>query len=161
MAAKDGPRPPCAACKYQRRRCWPGCTLAPYFPAEKPKMFKNAHRLYGVCNMTRMLRRLRDDQKDDAMKSVIYESDLRQRFPVYGCLGIIRQLQEQLKRYQDELYHVNSLLAAIKLQGQSRNHQWRNQSPGRGVPKKLASQCKQECDADADVHTVDIVDDKH
>nr|CAD1818355.1 unnamed protein product [Ananas comosus var. bracteatus] len=59
MMAKGGTsRPACAACKHQRRKCTADCPLALYFPADQPKQFQNAHRLFGVSNILRILKDL-------------------------------------------------------------------------------------------------------
>ncbi|GAB4832173.1 hypothetical protein Ancab_006190 [Ancistrocladus abbreviatus] len=114
MTGKGGTIQACAACKYQRRGCSPDCALAPYFPADQPQLFQDVHRLFGVSKILRMLKQLSDDdQKDEAMKSIIYESEMRRRFPVHGCLGIIWKLKEQIKQSQEVLDHYNSLLASI------------------------------------------------
>ncbi|XP_021771870.1 LOB domain-containing protein 27-like [Chenopodium quinoa] len=115
MTIKGGTSQACAACKYQRRKCAPDCPLAPYFPADKPKMFQCAHRLYGVCNITKILKKLDSkDRKDEAMKSIIFESEMRQKYPVFGCCYAIWQLNEQLSQLQEELYYVQSWLAILK-----------------------------------------------
>ncbi|KAH7845661.1 hypothetical protein Vadar_004534 [Vaccinium darrowii] len=109
---KGGTSQACAACKYQRRRCYSECPLAPYFPGNQPKMFRNSHRLYGVSNIMKILRRMEtQEQRDEAMRSVIYESDMRERFPVHGCCGIIRHLYCQLMQAVEELQHVRAQLA--------------------------------------------------
>lgn len=105
----------CAACKYQRRKCSPNCDLAPYFPADKPEIFYKAHRLFGVSNMVKMLKTIDDEHlKDEAMKSIIFESDMRARFPATGCLGVIHMYGGMLKKSVDELDHVRNLLAYCK-----------------------------------------------
>ncbi|MCD9559201.1 hypothetical protein HAX54_017056 [Datura stramonium] len=105
MALKGGTnRSSCAACKYQRRKCTPQCVLASYFPANQPKKFQNAHRLFGVRNIMKILENLQDeDQKADAMKSIIFESDMREKFPVYGCVECISYLRQQLQITLQEL----------------------------------------------------------
>lgn len=118
MTIKGGTSQACAACKYQRRKCAPNCALAPYFPADKPKTFQNAHRLFGVCNIMKILKQLSDDQKDEAMQSIIFESDMRKKFPVLGCSYIIYNLNEQLKQAQKELHDVNSWLAMLQAKEQ-------------------------------------------
>ncbi|CAJ2665598.1 unnamed protein product [Trifolium pratense] len=105
----------CAACKYQRRKCSKDCPLAPYFPADKPKMFGNAHRLYGVSNILKILKEIDDDKKDDAMKSIIFESDIRAKFRVDGCFGVIKHYEGLLKESIKELDHVEKLLNYCKL----------------------------------------------
>ncbi|KAH7847039.1 hypothetical protein Vadar_021179 [Vaccinium darrowii] len=109
---KGGTSQACAACKYQRRRCYSECPLAPYFPGNQPKTFRNSHRLYGVSNIMKILRRMEtQEQRDEAMRSVIYESDMRERFPVHGCCGIIRHLYCPLMQAVEELQHVRAQLA--------------------------------------------------
>jgi hypothetical protein len=105
----------CAACKYQRRKCSKDCPLAPYFPADKPKMFGNAHRLYGVSNILKILKDIDDDKKDDAMKSIIFESDIRAKFRVHGCFGVIKYYEDLIKESIKELDDVESLLDYCKL----------------------------------------------
>nr|WKV35355.1 lateral organ boundaries domain protein 18 [Ipomoea batatas] len=117
MTVKGGTSPACAACKYQRRKCASDCVLAPYFPANQPKMFQNAHRLFGISNITKILKQLDDeDQKADAMKSIIFEADMRERFPVYGCVEYICYLRQQLQQTMDELHYVYTQLALCKEQ---------------------------------------------
>ncbi|XP_057766885.1 LOB domain-containing protein 6-like [Salvia miltiorrhiza] len=117
MTVKGGSTPACAACKYQRRKCSPTCPLAPYFPANQPKMFQNVHRLFGVSNVTKTLDALKTkEQREDAMRSIIYEADMRERFPVDGCSGVIAQLTHQLRLARDELDYVRATIAACREQ---------------------------------------------
>ncbi|KAK2998829.1 hypothetical protein RJ639_023900 [Escallonia herrerae] len=111
MTLKGGTNTACAACKYQRRRCNPDCALAPYFPADKPKMFENAHRLFGVKKIVKMLERLDVTQQKLAMNSIIYQANMRNRDPVYGCTGQIGQLAYQIQRCEEELHAVLTQLA--------------------------------------------------
>ncbi|KAK9735753.1 hypothetical protein RND81_04G225200 [Saponaria officinalis] len=119
MTQKGASSQACAACKYQRRRCHPDCPLAPYFPGDKPKTFQNAHKLFGVSNIMKILKHVKDDEKDEAMKSIIYEADIRQRFPVHGCSLVIFRLREQVRQCQEELHRVNSCLATLRSTQQS------------------------------------------
>lgn len=121
MTVKGGTSQACAACKYQRRRCSSECTLAPYFPANQAKTFQNAHRLFGVSNIMKILVQMETrEQRDEAMRSVIYESDMRERFPVHGCCGIIRHLYAQLVQAVEELQYVQAQLAMCGEQCHSR-----------------------------------------
>ena len=114
MTIKGGTSQACAACKYQRRRCSKDCALAPYFPADQPKMFQNAHRLFGVCNIMKILRQVHASQKDETMTSIIYESNMRARFPVHGCCGVLWQLHYQIQQVAEELRQVRTRLAMFK-----------------------------------------------
>ncbi|KAL3528295.1 hypothetical protein ACH5RR_007617 [Cinchona calisaya] len=111
MTLKGGTSQACAVCKYQRRRCTADCPLAPYFPADQPKMFQNAHRLFGVSNILKILKQLDPSQKLIAMKSIIYQANIRDKDPVYGCLGLIQRLYYQIQLAEEEIQYVYSQLA--------------------------------------------------
>nr|GMC53858.1 protein indeterminate-domain 7-like [Ipomoea batatas] len=106
----------CAACKYQRRKCASDCILAPYFPHDRQRQFLNAHKLFGVSNITKIIRHLTPPEKDEAMRTIIYESDMRAIDPVGGCYRIIRQLQRQIEQSQAELDVVLHHLAYCRAQ---------------------------------------------
>lgn len=93
----------CAACKFQRRKCASDCILAPYFPHDRTRQFQNAHKLFGVSNITKIIKNLGPLEKDEAMRTIIYQSDARAYDPVGGCFGIIRDLQRQIDLCQAEL----------------------------------------------------------
>lgn len=116
MTIKGGTSQACAACKYQRKKCSKDCPLAPFFPADQPEKFHYAHRLYGVRNIMSILKAVCAESKQDAMTSIVFESAMRARFPVHGCLGIINQLQTQLQYALEELHHVHTKLAICKQQ---------------------------------------------
>ncbi|KAK1289355.1 LOB domain-containing protein 27 [Acorus calamus] len=122
MTVKGGTSQACAACKYQRRKCSATCPLAPYFPPDNPKQFQNAHKLFGVSNILKILNRIDPSQKSEAMRSIIYESNIRDKYPVYGCLGIIMTLQFQIQQVQYECNLVNNQLENMRQQQQLHCH---------------------------------------
>ncbi|CAH9065017.1 unnamed protein product [Cuscuta epithymum] len=101
----------CAACSHQRRKCGPNCPLAPYFPACKRRDFINAHKLFGIKNLTKALASIDEEYRDDFMVSVIYEANARAADPVGGCRNTIRTLYSQLQCSIAELEAVNQELA--------------------------------------------------
>ncbi|KAG2311527.1 hypothetical protein Bca52824_023084 [Brassica carinata] len=117
MTLKGGTSGACAACKYQRRRCAADCPLAQYFPAEQPKLFQNVHRLFGVRSIVKILENLDEAQKPEAMKSIIFQSYVRDRNPIHGCLGITQQLQYMICLAEEELKAVNSQLQIYRNNG--------------------------------------------
>lgn len=105
----------CAACKYQRRKCAPDCILAPYFPHDSQRQFLNAHKLYGVSNITKIIKSLDSPAaKDVAMKSIIIQSDARAADPVGGCYRIIRDLERQIDYTTAQLNLVLQHLAIFR-----------------------------------------------
>lgn len=103
-----------------RRRCTPDCPLAPYFLPDHTKEFLNAHKLFGVSNILKIIKQLNDPaQKSEAMRSIIFESNMRDRFPVHGCVAAIHTYQLQLHHAQEELDTLNAHLAVYR----HRHHQ--------------------------------------
>ncbi|KAG8375667.1 hypothetical protein BUALT_Bualt10G0124300 [Buddleja alternifolia] len=86
----------CAACKYQRRRCAPDCPLAPYFSGDKPKDFLNAHKLFGVSNILKILKNVPIEHRGNAMRSVVFEANVRAIDPVGGCHQMILDLESKI-----------------------------------------------------------------
>ncbi|XAR51784.1 hypothetical protein NMG60_11006518 [Bertholletia excelsa] len=115
MTVKGGTSQACAACKHRRQKCRSDCPLAPYFPANNTKMFMNAHRLFGISNIMKILKQLDNkEQRDEAMKSILFESELRERFPVGGCCEYIAFLHCQWAQAIEELQCVRAQLAICK-----------------------------------------------
>ncbi|KAL0323757.1 UNVERIFIED_CONTAM: LOB domain-containing protein 22 [Sesamum calycinum] len=104
----------CAACKYQRRRCAPDCPLAPFFPADRVKEFLNAHKLFGVGNIIKILKKVPQHERQNTMRSVIFEANVRARDPVGGCHRLIREMEERLQLCNSELDLVMKKLAFYK-----------------------------------------------
>lgn len=100
---KQGAPSPCAACRLLRRRCAQDCVFAPYFPADEPTKFANVHKVFGASNVNKMLQELPVHQRGDAVSSMVYEANARVRDPVYGCVGAISSLQQQIDALQTQL----------------------------------------------------------
>ncbi|KAK7251957.1 hypothetical protein RIF29_35587 [Crotalaria pallida] len=103
IGRKQGAASPCAACKLLRRRCAQDCVFAPYFPADEPHKFANVHKVFGASNVSKMLQELPEHQRGDAVSSMVYEANARVRDPVYGCVGAISSLQQQVDVLQTQL----------------------------------------------------------
>lgn len=116
MTLKGGTSPACAACKYQRRKCSTTCKLAPYFRPDQPKTFQNAHKLFGVRNILKILKEIDPAQVPEAMKSIIYQANVRDQYPVSGCLEVMRQLYAHIQMVEEELHAVSTQLAMCKQQ---------------------------------------------
>ncbi|KAK9104840.1 hypothetical protein Scep_021684 [Stephania cephalantha] len=127
MTVKGGTSQACAACKYQRRKCSADCQLARYFPPDNPRMFQNAHKLFGVSNILRILKNLKGPkEEEEAMRTIIYESKVRDRYPVHGCYGIIVELHCKINQAELELEAVN---AQLNFYRQEQQHQMSQSSP--------------------------------
>ncbi|KAL5579488.1 hypothetical protein UlMin_011930 [Ulmus minor] len=104
----------CAACKYRRSKCAPDCVLAPYFPHHTQNQFLNAHKLFGVKNITKLIKNLQQPIKDEAIRAIIFQSNARANDPVGGCYRIICDLQRQIEYNKAELEIVLHQLAICR-----------------------------------------------
>ncbi|KAK6933312.1 Lateral organ boundaries, LOB [Dillenia turbinata] len=107
---------PCAACKILRRRCVDKCVLAPYFPPTEPLKFTIAHRVFGASNIIKFLQDIPENQRADAVSSMVYEANARIRDPVYGCVGAICQLQKQVNELQAQLAKAQAEMVNMQCQ---------------------------------------------
>ncbi|CAL0319644.1 unnamed protein product [Lupinus luteus] len=106
---------PCAACKLLRRRCAQECPFSPYFSPHEPQKFASVHKVFGASNVSKMLMEVPECQRADAANSLVYEANVRLRDPVYGCMGAISALQQQVQSLQAELNAVRSEILKYKL----------------------------------------------
>ncbi|GJU98176.1 lateral organ boundaries-like protein [Tanacetum coccineum] len=117
MASSNSYNYPCAACKFLRRKCIPGCVFAPYFPPEDPQKFMNVHKIFGASNVTKLMNDVLPHQREDVVSSLAYEAEARIRDPVNGCVGIISYLQRQIDRLQKDLDATNADLIQYSSNG--------------------------------------------
>ncbi|MFS7910862.1 putative transcription factor AS2-LOB family [Helianthus anomalus] len=110
MSSSSSYNPPCAACKFLKRKCIQGCVFAPYFPPEDPQKFMNVHKIFGASNVTKLINDVLPHQRQDVVSSLAYEAAARVRDPVYGCVGVISSLQQQVDRLQKDLDAANAEL---------------------------------------------------
>ncbi|GMY10460.1 LOB domain-containing protein 15 [Fagus crenata] len=101
---------PCAACKLLRRRCAEECPFSPYFSPHEPHKFAAVHKVFGASNVSKLLMEVPEIQRADAANSLVYEANLRLRDPVYGCMGAISALQQQIQSLQAQLEAVRNEL---------------------------------------------------
>ncbi|GAA0167463.1 hypothetical protein LIER_22391 [Lithospermum erythrorhizon] len=109
---------PCASCKLLRRRCAKDCIFAPYFPPDEPHKFAMVHKVFGASNVGKMLQELPTHQRGDAVSSLVYEANARMRDPVYGCVGAISFLQNQVSQLQMQLAVAQAEILCIQMQQQ-------------------------------------------
>ncbi|XVF89089.1 hypothetical protein PTKIN_Ptkin19aG0102600 [Pterospermum kingtungense] len=104
----------CAVCRYQRKKCTQNCPLAPFFPASNHKDFLNTRKLFGVRNITKLMENLNPQQRVIAIKSMIFEANVRAKDPVGGCYRIISELQRLIDWNRAELELVRYQLSICK-----------------------------------------------
>ncbi|KAL5974942.1 LOB domain-containing protein 12 [Asimina triloba] len=111
-----GGNSPCASCKLLRRRCAKDCIFAPFFPSDDPQKFAIVHKVFGASNISKMLQELPVHQRADAVSSLVYEASARVRDPVYGCVGAISYLQNQVSQLQMQLAVAQAEMLCIQMQ---------------------------------------------
>ncbi|XP_043695415.1 LOB domain-containing protein 19-like [Telopea speciosissima] len=107
---------PCGACKFLRRKCIKGCIFAPYFNSEQgASHFAAVHKVFGASNVSKLLLRLPVHERVDASLTISYEALARIKDPVYGCVGHIFALQQQVVNLQAELAYIQAHLSTLEL----------------------------------------------
>ncbi|VFQ85962.1 unnamed protein product [Cuscuta campestris] len=106
---------PCGACKYLRRKCVSGCIFAPYFESDQlgTSHFAAVHKVFGASNAAKMLLAVPENRRLEAVVTICYEALARARDPVYGCVGHIFSLQQQVVNLQAELAYAQARLSAL------------------------------------------------
>ncbi|CAN8295339.1 unnamed protein product [Cochlearia groenlandica] len=111
----------CASCKHQRKKCNNECILSPYFPARKTKEFQAVHKVFGVSNVQKMVRTVREEDRTKLSDSLTWEALWRQKDPVLGSYGEYRRICEELKLYKSLL--LNQPLIGWDNNTNNNNHQ--------------------------------------
>lgn len=101
--ARSRNRHACAACKHQRNKCGDNCMLGQYFPANMVEEFQAVRRIFGTSNLKKMLAGLDAQQKEEAIKSCIWEASMWQRNPAQGPLGVHRKLEQEVESLRTQL----------------------------------------------------------
>nr|GLL25532.1 LOB domain-containing protein 19-like [Ipomoea trifida] len=107
---------PCGACKFLRRKCVKGCIFAPYFESDQlgTAHFAAVHKVFGASNASKMLMAIPANRRLEAVVTLCYEALARVRDPVYGCVGHIFTLQQQVVNLQAELAYVQARLSTLQ-----------------------------------------------
>ncbi|GAQ89229.1 Lateral organ boundaries (LOB) domain-containing protein [Klebsormidium nitens] len=135
VAVRD--QPPCAACRFLRRKCTQECIFAPYFPQQEREKFVLLHKIYGAHNIGKFLSRVPVADRTNTVKSLTYEaeaspvhfhSDLAEEYlivfhflqhcrtidPVYGCVAAVALLQQQIVTLQSQLSGTRARVQALE-----------------------------------------------
>ncbi|KAJ9188436.1 hypothetical protein P3X46_003795 [Hevea brasiliensis] len=106
---------PCGACKFLRRKCLKGCIFAPYFDSDQGTAhFAAVHKVFGASNASKLLLRIPAHKRPDAVVTLCYEALARVRDPVYGCVGHLFTLQQQVVNLQAELAYIQACLSTLQ-----------------------------------------------
>nr|CAD1842557.1 unnamed protein product [Ananas comosus var. bracteatus] len=109
-----GLRQACASCKHQRKRCAEDCFLAKYFPAEKQGEFRAVQKVFGLSNLTKMLRaNATEAARQRAARTLAWEAEWRDRDPADGCFREVAALRSENRLLRD---HITALAQALTCQ---------------------------------------------
>ncbi|TKY66794.1 LOB domain-containing protein 2 [Spatholobus suberectus] len=100
--------PACAPCKHQRKKCSENCILAPYFPSNRSREFHAVHKVFGVSNITKLVKNAKEEDRRRVVDSLIWEACCRQRDPIHGPYGEYTKVYNEYKKVLDELKRFRS-----------------------------------------------------
>ncbi|PIN08984.1 hypothetical protein CDL12_18440 [Handroanthus impetiginosus] len=112
----------CATCKHQRKKCTEKCILAPFFPAEKTQEFQAVHKVFGVSNVTKIIKNLKEEDRARAIDSLVWEALSRQREPVLGPYGEYRRVFEELRFYKTQFQQFQQIQNQGRIMGWNNNN---------------------------------------
>ncbi|KAF7833940.1 basic leucine zipper 61-like [Senna tora] len=136
----NGTHAACAACKHQRKKCSINCVLAPYFPASRNREFQAVHKVFGVSNITKIVKNAKEDQRTKVVDSLVWEAFCRQKDPIEGAYGEYRKVYDEYKKLlheskiekdHNQILHLPSVNRLIEWNGSKGMHR------GEGVENGL------------------------
>ncbi|KAL5768621.1 hypothetical protein ACOSP7_015171 [Xanthoceras sorbifolium] len=127
------PTQTCSACRLQRKRCDRNCDMAQYFPASKYCEFQNAHKLFGMSNIQKMMNSVLPEQRKATADSILIEGNARSNDLVHGCQGIVRNIKSQIQLYENEFELVNRELAFFRERERQNPQEILNSTLGEGL----------------------------
>nr|GMC83901.1 LOB domain-containing protein 2-like [Ipomoea batatas] len=111
--ASNSNSPACAACRHQRKQCKAkDCVLWPHFPSDRMVDFLAVHRVFGISNVTKMLRELSNDERAAAAASLLWEAHSWTEDPVHGPLGKFNSLEQELNALKASLFQYQPSIDA-------------------------------------------------
>ncbi|XP_019168899.1 PREDICTED: LOB domain-containing protein 30-like [Ipomoea nil] len=106
---EEGNRPACAACKHQRKKCrGEACVLWRHFPASMMKEFQAVHGVFGIANISKIIKGLDPVQQDIAVKSLLWEAKVWKEDPAQGPLGRFKRLERELFFLKNQINMLQS-----------------------------------------------------
>lgn len=118
MSDNEGPmnRVACASCKHQRKRCQESCVMAPHFPQRLTVEFQAVHKIFGIANVTRMIKALDIAGQREAIKSFIWEAMAWDKDPVRGPYQEVARLRDSIRSLEEEKKQQEAVIQNMQRQ---------------------------------------------
>jgi hypothetical protein len=77
---------PCGACRFLRRKCTSACPFAPYFSSDRvgEARFGEVHKIFGAAHFSKVLLKIEQDRRQEAVQAICFEAQCRILDPVNG-----------------------------------------------------------------------------
>ncbi|CAL9086715.1 unnamed protein product, partial [Musa textilis] len=92
--------------------------------------FAAIHKVFGASNASKLLLHVPQADRCEAAVAIAYEAQARLRDPVYGCVGHIFALQQQVATLQLQLMLVKAQIAQRLVTSQPSGSQWQGNDDG-------------------------------
>ncbi|GLJ33793.1 hypothetical protein SUGI_0679150 [Cryptomeria japonica] len=93
----------CAACRPQRKKCSEECILVPHFPPDDPEKYTIVQQVYGTSHIAKLLQGLEAKQREDVVKSIVWEATAGMKEPIRGTASVVHELQKQIAELESQL----------------------------------------------------------
>nr|ABK26854.1 unknown [Picea sitchensis] len=98
------------------KQCLDNCTILYRLASNDLHKFSILQKVFGACNVIKLIQDLSPDQRVDAINSMVYEASARLQDPALGCVGIIQQLQLQISDLQSRITATQATIQKIRSQ---------------------------------------------
>ncbi|CAI9783700.1 unnamed protein product [Fraxinus pennsylvanica] len=98
----SGNRNPCAACKYQRKKCLSDCILRKHFPANLADDFRAVQNVFSIATLKKMIEKSEVPEQEVVVKSIYWEARMWDQDPVHGPYGSYKKLKQELEELKRE-----------------------------------------------------------
>lgn len=102
VVEESGNRNPCAACKYQRKKCSSDCILRKHFPANLADDFRAVQNVFTIATLKKMIEKFEVPEQEEVVKSIYWEAKMWDQDPVHGPYGSYKKLKQELEELEQE-----------------------------------------------------------
>ncbi|KAI8525584.1 hypothetical protein RHMOL_Rhmol13G0241900 [Rhododendron molle] len=106
----------CASCKHQRKRCQENCVMAPHFPQGLKGEFQAVHKIFGIANVTRVIKALDFAGQREAIRSFIWEAKAWTKHPVRGPYQEVDSLRDRIRSLEEEREQQEAVIQNMQRQ---------------------------------------------
>ncbi|MCH83477.1 LOB domain-containing protein 2-like [Trifolium medium] len=84
----------CAACKISKKPCTDSCPIKPFYP-DPHEDYDDINEVFSVEHLKDWLKKTTDEQKQNLIEALAWESGIRKQDPISGSFGVYKKICEE------------------------------------------------------------------